>query len=378
MKSFLSASALTTLAQAASLAPRADPVNPIVKGTPSVVGILADLDLNRDSCGSVKFDTRALWVCRDSSHYDSNGIPLLSLITSTASWTEIDSVNGGSELSMYGENNDLSFYPIPDGQCNDNQAAMCDDSSRYPKWADSPPLVTSTNSDGSIVAYTWVVNSHIRPDLSDLVADPSVTLYRVEYQPGNEVDDALPAVTLVDEAFWAENEIAYGAYGSWVRDDTAYLWGQTSGGTVALARVSAVDVENKSSYEYWSNGNWTSEQPSINDTSVGIPNASAGGQGTYYYSDAWQSYVWIGQPAYSVSADFFITTAPEPQGPWIEPVKFYTGETGNFSLGAYTLQANPALTGEGKNEIYLTYTKTDSVGDDVALYTTPIIHVEWE
>ena len=377
MKSILSTSVLITLAQAAAVARRADPVNPTVKGTPNVVGILEDPELNRDSCGSVKLDNRAFWVCRDSQHYDDDGIPILPLISATASWTNINSVDGGSELSMYGNNNDLSFYPLVDGQCNDNEAGLCDDSTRYPNWPDSPPLVTMT-SNGSIVAYTWVVNHHINPDLSELVPDPSAALYRVEYQPDREGEDGLPQVAIIDGAFWAENEILYGAYGGLVRDDTAYLWGKTSGGTVALARVSAADVENKSAYEYWSNGNWTTEHPTIDDPNVGIPNVSAGGQGTYYYSEAWQSYVWIGQAGISVSADFFITTAPEPQGPWIEPVNFYSGETGNFVLGAYTLQANPALTGEGKNEIYLTYTKVDTVGDNVALYTTPLIHVEWE
>lgn len=90
-------------------------------------------------------------------------------------------------------------------------------------------------------------------------------------------------------------------------------------------------------------GAWPSSQPALGDTAATIDNASAGGQGTYYYSNPWQSYVWIGQATDSVSADFYITTASAPEGPWIEPFKFYSGVDGNYSLGAYTLQANPDL-----------------------------------
>jgi hypothetical protein len=203
----------------------------------------------------------------------------------------------------------------------------CEDSTRYPNWPDSPPLVTVAYPTGFARGYTWVKNHHINPDLSEITADPSTTLYRTDYQPDSNdpTSSALPQPETIDGAFWAEGEIPYGAYGGVVRNGTAYLWGQTSGGTVALARVLAESVEDKSAYEYWVNGAWVSEMPSLDDSSINIPSTSAGGQGTYYYSDFWQSYVWIGQASISVSADFFITTAPEPQGPWIEPVNFYSG-----------------------------------------------------
>ncbi|KAJ5820343.1 hypothetical protein N7474_005934 [Penicillium riverlandense] len=349
-----------------------DVSNPKVK-TAQVVGLLSDSTLNRDSCGSAKFGDRALWVCRDSQHYGSNGVPDLPLFTSSASWTDIIP-GGGTNLTMYGNNDDMSFYPLVPGNCNSNQAGTCANGTRYPLWANSPPLVTSSESNGTTIGYTWIDNNHIS-GLTNLIADPSTTLYRVSYTSG---DSSLPQAEIVNSAFWAENEIPYGNYGGVVQNDTAYIWGQASNGDVALARVPAGSVEDKSQYEFYVSGGWTTEQPALGDDSATIANVSAGGQGTYYYSESWQSYVWIGQQSESVSADFYITTAPAPEGPWIEPVHFYSGVNGNYSLSAYTLQANPVLSPADENIIYLTYTKTDSVGDNVALYTTPLILVEWE
>jgi hypothetical protein len=125
--------------------------NPVVKGT-QVVGILADSSLNRDSCGSSVFGGRALWICRDTQHYDANGIPNLPIFTSSASWTDLVS-GGGTNLNMYGNNNDQSFYPLVPGNCNDNQAGVCSDCTRYPLWANAPPLVTSSDSSKTI-GYT--------------------------------------------------------------------------------------------------------------------------------------------------------------------------------------------------------------------------------
>jgi hypothetical protein len=367
---------ISALTQAAVAAPgliqRRGASNPVVKGTPQVVGILADSSLNRDSCGSSVFGGRALWVCRDTQHYDSNGIPNLPIFTSSASWTDLIS-GGGTNLNMYGTNNDQSFYPLVSGNCNENQAGVCSDGTRYPLWANAPPLVTSSDSSKTI-GYTWINNIHIS-GLTNLVADPSTTLYRVTYTSGAA---GLPQVEIVNSAFWAENEIPYGNYGGVVQGGTAYLWGQGSDKNVALARVPVSSIEDASQYEFYVNGAWTSNKPALGNTAAKIDNASAGGQGTYYYSQAWQSYVWIGQAGISVSADFYITTAPAPEGPWIQPIHFYSGVNGNFSLGAYSLQANPGLSPADQNEIYLTYTKTDAVGDNVALYTTPLILVQWE
>ncbi|CAI7569875.1 unnamed protein product [Penicillium pancosmium] len=328
-----------------------DSTKPVVKGTPQVVGILADSSLNRDSCGSSLFGDRAF----------------------SASWSDLVT-GGGSQLTMYGDNLDNSFYPLVPGNCDDNQAGICSDGTRYPLWANAPPMVTSSDSSGTTTGYTWISNSHIS-GLSDLIQHPSVALYRVTYTSGAS---GLPKAELVNQAFWAENDIPFGTYGGVVQDDVVYIWGQATGGSVNLARVPVANVEDKSKYEFYVNGGWTTTQPELGDGAATIENASAGGQGTYYFSNHWKSFVWVGQVSNSVSADFFITTSPAPEGPWTEPIKFYSGVNGNYSLGAYTLQANPALSLPDSNEIYLTYTKTDAVGDNVALYTTPLILVEWE
>lgn len=363
-------------------------IDPIVKGTPQVLGLVTDPRLNRDSCGSVRFQDRDFWTCRDTQHFDDNGNPELQIVSSSASWTKFypdgspyiePFLDGTQGLLMNGENEKNVYFPLQPGQCDDNTAGNCGDDTRYAIWPDSPPMVSSTLDSGTITAYTWVLNFRIRGDFSTVVPDPSVSLYKITYDSSLGDENLLPQVTLVDPAFWAEDAIPYGAYGNVVRDGVAYLYGKPSNGNVALAKVPVGSVEDKTTYEYWVNNAWTTTAPSKDDTLAKIENASAGGQGTYYFSETWQSYVWIGQAGLSISADFFITTAPDPTGPWEQSKLFYSGENGNAELSSYSLQAHPHMVPDGKNQIYLSYTKTDNkIGTDFDLYSTPLILVEWE
>lgn len=64
---------------------------PTVSGTPQVLGNVSDLSITRDSCGSARFGNReALWTCHDSQPY-SNGVPVLPIWSSSASWTDFAS-----------------------------------------------------------------------------------------------------------------------------------------------------------------------------------------------------------------------------------------------------------------------------------------------
>lgn len=361
---------------------------PIVKGS-EVLGIATDPIFNRDSCNSVRLQGRTFWTCRDTQFLNEFGDPQGGIISSTAGWSQIeasgrpviqDFSNGsGRGLIMTGTNSLSPYFPLQPGQCNDNSAGQCADRTRYAIWPDSPPLVSNGKDSGDFVGYTWIVNSLISPELSPVIKDPTVSLYRLTHSAGNPDQNALPAVNLVDGAFWPEDSIPFGAYGHIVRDGTAYLYGKASNGHIALAKAPIGSVEDKSTYQYWTGGSWSNTPPAIDDPSASIPNASAGGQGTYYFSDAWQSYVWIGQAALSVSAQFFITTAPEPTGPWEAPVEFYRGEDGSAALAAYSLQAHPDMVPAGANEIYLTYTKTDRRDTTIFdIYSTPLIRVEWQ
>lgn len=389
---------MVNCAKLLSLAARASPstlpskrvIDPVVKGTPQVLGFAIDPSLNRDSCGSVRFQSRDFWTCRDTQLL-INDQPEFQIVSSSASWSEYnwDSspyiepfLDGSDGLMMNGNNNKVPFFPLQHGQCNNNTAGLCADSSRYVIWPDSPPMITSGRDIGFITAYTWITNAKIRPDFSSVTPDPSASLYKITYDPFTWDAKALPEVEIIDGSFWAESSIPYGAYGNVVKDSTAYLYGKSSNGRVSLARVSSAFVEDKSAYEYYVNSAWRSTQPSKDDIGAAIPNASAGGQGTYYFSDSWQSYVWIGQAAISISADFYITTAPSPEGPWQEPRLFYSGENGSGGLSSYSLQAHPDMVLLGNNEIYLSYTKTDSAGGSGDIYqtrySTPLIKVEWK
>lgn len=172
--------------------------------------------------------------------------------------------------------------------------------------------------------------------------------------------------------------------------NTAYLYGQLNNGTnnigAALARVPIGSIEDKTKYSYYNNGGWSSKKPGIGDKSALIPNAGTRGQGTFYYSSYYTSYIWIG--TYSASGNggvgpgFYVATAPAPEGPWTTPSLFYSGQNGNNSMGlqSYSEQAHPGLTAKNGNgkDIYLTFTQVNEAPDGTKEYVTPVIHAIWE
>lgn len=206
---------------------------------------------------------------------------------------------------------------------------------------DVPPVVTSTYPNGHIVAYCWIRRSHITNDLGVVNPNPATALYRIDYDPQVHRGETLPQVTLVDKEFWAENAIPYGNYGTVIaKDGTLYCWAQTGEGmakSTSLARVPVQQLENKSAYEFFVNGAWTKQMPSLGQDGIELVNSNVGGQGNYYFSEPWQSYVWIGGGPFP-GPNFFITTAPAPEGPWIQPFQFFSGVNGDHFLGAYSVR----------------------------------------
>ncbi|CRG89926.1 hypothetical protein PISL3812_06965 [Talaromyces islandicus] len=363
---------------------------PTVSGTPQVLGNVTDPTINRDSCVSVRFGDRTFWTCRDSQPYDSNtGAPILPVYSSSASWTDfnssgqpniqtgIQSAQGNQDgLLCYGENNQTPFFPIISSECSDNSAGACSDGTRWAIWPDSPPLVTEADiNTGAVGAYTWIHQAHLTSSLVPLNPDPPTTLYLILYTPTSSASgassSALPTVSIVNDNFWTADQFPYGVYGGVVSNGSAYLYGQNVAGAVGLAKVPAGSIQDQTAYQYYVNGAWTSTAPGVNDTGINIENASAGGQGTYYFSSVWNLFVWIGQASGSIGADFYITTAPAPEGPWAQPTKFYSGESNGL---AYSLQAHPGLLKDSsENAIYLSWTTSNSMG-----YYTTLVYVEWE
>ncbi|KAF2758908.1 hypothetical protein EJ05DRAFT_429524, partial [Pseudovirgaria hyperparasitica] len=369
-------------------------VVPKLKSTPKVLGLVSDPSLNRDSLGSTTVAGRTLWTARDTQLFNPDGhLQKFPVYASTASWSNLIPEGGplltplppgGDELhstvlELYGRNSlDQNEPYFPYSTTNESctaPAGSCPDESRYALWPDLPPLVTSIQ-DNRVTAYTWIRKFHIQPDLSVLYPNPATLLYRLDFESDSSDTTSLPKVTTVDSDFWDIDEIPYGDYGNFVHDGTAYLYAQANGST-SLARVPASQIETKSAYEYWVNGSWTSQRPTIDSDGINISNCNAGGQGTYYYSKPWNSFVWIGGDR-GVSAEVYVTTAPDPTGPWIEPIHLYTGINGNYFLASYSIQAHPGLTSDLTNAIYITYTKNDLDKDGNNLYSTPLVLFEWE
>ncbi|KAK5992857.1 hypothetical protein PT974_06279 [Cladobotryum mycophilum] len=359
----------------------------------TILANVTDPNVTRDSCGSVKMGFRTLWSCRDTSLRIPGTDKYGFLFVNTVGWTDdfLDGSpiiqEGGPEgagstgsnpiLLMRGPRPTLpAFYPLDASQCA--PSGRCDDgATRWTGWPDSPPMITDTAPDGTITAYTWTTNIHME-SASFTVLNPqgSTTLYKMTYLPDLD-PNTVPNVTIVAVDFWKDHEIGYGTYGNVVKDGYAYLYGLTDPKAVALARVPVDSVENRLKYEYFVNGTWTSKIPAINDTAAVVPNAGTAGQGTYYYDDKHQSYVWIGQPYFAIWADFFITTAPSPEGPWIQPYKLWSGVNGDGALPAYSLQAHPHFLRPTDDGIYVTWTQFFKETTYSAVYITPLAYISF-
>jgi len=310
------------------------------------------------------------------------------MISSTASWCDLGP-NGECQvgqcqgdpvkttvLRLYGRNaTDQSFFPQISHVC-EAPHGMKKDGSRVALWPDQPPLVTSAPGHGKIVGYTWIKKAHMNMAMTPLTKNPATVLYKCEYNPGHVKDrDALPEVSVVKEEFWKEGEIPYGHFGNVIHDGIAYLYAQISEhGPVALAKCPADAVEHRSKYEFWVNGQWTRDMPKPDSQGIEVPNATAKGQGTYFFNKHWNCFVWIGGPIFP-GADVHICTAPRAEGPWTEPQCIWKGPVGNHALGAYSIQALPALVSPNspKNEMYVSYTLHNEEG-----YETPLVHMEFE
>ncbi|OAA54681.1 hypothetical protein ISF_08282 [Cordyceps fumosorosea ARSEF 2679] len=334
-------------------------------------GNVADPALNRDSCGSVRVDDRMLWTCRDTQGFGGDGKPSLPIWSSSAAWTNFNNL-ALPDTRMYATSSDRQpYFAQLASECPANSAGGCPDGTRYAIWPDQPPAITAR--DGSVwTGYTWIARQHIRGDFSSVVKDPEVSLYRFVYDVKSADRNAVPRMTLVREAIFPQGSFPFGTHGSAVKDGLVFLWGKASNGRIAMARVPVGAVEDPRRYEYYVSGRWTATRPGPNDAGVEVANSSAGGQGTYFYSPYWRKWVWIGQAGVSVAAEFYMTTADIPEGPWDKPRSFYRGKDGSAPLAAYTLQAHPGMHLAGYhdgNDVFISYTKNDDV------YTTPLVRV---
>ncbi|KAF2863805.1 hypothetical protein K470DRAFT_82776 [Piedraia hortae CBS 480.64] len=346
---------------------------PQVSGVPTVFGFASSMLWDRDSCMSAFVLGRQLWTCRDS-------LGKYTFLSSSSSWADFNS--DGSPIiqnfawNLYGNQSTTDAYFTPPDGYGGTRAGERQDFTRYAFWPSSRPLVVSDG--GAVKMYTWIAKTHVTLLLYNLQLNPGGALYRADYAPQGDDYETLPEVSIVDQDFWAEEAILYGEYGHIVVNDTAYLYGRLNGtaGT-ALAKVPVSQIEDRSAYRYYYAEGWSDTPPSIFDLdgAAAIPHAGTGGQGTFFWSDHFQAYTWIGGNVYaSGDPGFYISTAPAPEGPWTEPSQFYQGEKGTARWGAYTMQAHPDMSPKG--ETILSYTKADLVLG-AAHYTHPLIRVKW-
>ncbi|KAF7377217.1 hypothetical protein MSAN_00141400 [Mycena sanguinolenta] len=264
------------------------------------------------------------------------------------------------------------FIPLESDECPTYGA--CSDGTRWVGWPNTAPVVTFS-LDGNVNAYAFMPRTHLNSAL-EVLNTPSYSLYHVTSSSAG----AFPTVSLLVSSFWSSTQIGYGSAASVVANGYAYLYGPTPNGKLAVARAAQTDflgaLNDKSIYEYYVNGAWTTTAPVSTDSTIPLPNTSSA-QGTIYWSPKWSSYVWIGGDGFP-DANFYISTAPNPEGPWSTGTEFYTGAVGVGSLPAYSAVAHPGLTDGTGDYIFISWTRTitDSAGVDV--YDQPLVRVDWE
>ncbi|KAM3415310.1 hypothetical protein BST61_g8839 [Cercospora zeina] len=313
-----------------------------------------------------------------------NGATEFPIYMNTAAWSPLGAgavssgpVGAGSTgnspiLQMYGEH--IEYLPAQAGNCPEGHGTCSD--GRWVYWPNSQPIVTQISST-RFTAYQFIAKAKISNSMQ-LLNDPTPFMLWKQVYTGTTDKKKVPVATVVAQEFWKAGEIGYGDYGNVVRNGYAYLYGKlTEPDPPALARVKLGYLQNRSAYEYYMGGKWVKTMPKKSDRSAIIPNCGAGWQGTYYYSSYYKSFIWIGQKYHEPVALFYISTAPAPEGPWVEPYLLWKGQDGTGFVGAYTLQANPALlpsTDASENAIYLTWTQPYKDGP----YLTPLAYIEFQ
>ncbi|KAJ7259549.1 hypothetical protein B0H12DRAFT_1014274 [Mycena haematopus] len=349
-------------------------MTPIVASKTSY-GSLDD-SLNRDSCSSSRWtDSVVLWVCRDSQVINAtSGNPEDPSIANTASFSPLPSNPKNPKTLVLTTPVPFGslFYALEADECP--PLGLCSDGSRWVGWPNTGPVVTFSGLNGAVNAYAFIARQHLS-GLS-VEATPGYSLYRVVSQHAGP----LPTTRVEISGFWPGTQIGYGTAASVLHNGFAYLYGPTPNNQLAVARAKlqglSGSLENKSIYEYYVKGAWTKTVPLYNDTTIALPNTSAK-QGTMYWSPKWQSYVWIGGDSFP-DANFYISTAPEPEGPWTAATQFYSGSVGNGSLPAYSAVAHPSLTDGTGNYIFITWTKTRPAPSGEDLYDTPLVRIDWK
>ncbi|KAJ7688883.1 hypothetical protein B0H17DRAFT_1202745 [Mycena rosella] len=338
---------------------------PVVAST-TTYGDLIDPGLNRDSCSSTLWANDVLWVCRDTQQAFANGSIGTHLVANTVSLSGLPSAPSNpiqlvlSSPQGYGP----IFYAFeadecPQEGCGDGVCGpgICGDGTRW------------------VNAYGFMAKQRLL-GLS-VVNATGYSLYHVTSQrPG-----VIPSAKMHINAFWSATQIGYGSAASVVRNGFAYLYGATPDRKLAVARAALTgllsSLEDHKIYEYYVNGTWARTPPVNTDPTIVLPNTSAV-QGTMYWSPKWQSYVWIGGDGFP-NANFLISTAPKPEGPWSAPQQFYSGVVGNGTLAAYSAVAHPDLTDGTGNYIFITWTKTHFDVDGIFnVYEQPLVRVDWQ
>ncbi|KAJ7114961.1 hypothetical protein C8R44DRAFT_841958 [Mycena epipterygia] len=387
MATFLQYSALALLVSGTTLAAPSDArsaITPVVAATTNY-GDLIDSGLNRDSCSSTLWADNVLWVCRDTQQAFSNGSIGTHLVANTVSISAFPSARSNPKQLILSSPQGYGpiFYAFgadecPQEGCGDGVCGpgICGDGTRWVGWPDSAPVVIFRGLDGVVNAYGFMAQQRL---LGLSVLNTSgYSLYHVTSQHAGNI---IPSATMHIESFWSSTQIGYGTAASVVHNGFAYLYGATPNRKLAVARAALIgslgSLEDRRIYEYYVNGTWTRTVPASSDPTIILPNTSAV-QGTIYWSPKWQSYVWIGGDGFP-NANFLISTAPQPEGPWSTPQQFYSGVVGNGTLAAYSAVAHPGMTDGTGNYIFITWTKTRFDIDGIFnVYDQPLVRVDWQ
>ena len=309
----------------------------------------------RDGGYSAQFQGASVWLYGDSFLAFDNA-DSLRLLSNT--WSSTQDPDASDGIGAFSEPLDQmgapkSFFPLTNEEktfIDLHKGDNCMETPCNARWALWPGAIVTDDNKGW--AYVFYEKIYAEPgDFNFHGVGLSIAVWKVLSDPPER-----PVFNHVENfptLFFSSDEPGFGSAALRVGTQV-YVYGCDLKDLVKpcrLGRVAIADVLEKRAWEYYSgNGKWSSN---LHDAT---PVFNGNDIMSVFYNDYIERYVAV----YSEPLDTntLLRTAPEPQGPWSKPVKAFSAQAPNNSIGwVYDALAHPEFSRENGRFIYISYSR---------------------
>ncbi|KAJ7471631.1 hypothetical protein B0H11DRAFT_1919476 [Mycena galericulata] len=229
-------------------------VTPVVVSTTSY-GSLNAQGLSRDSL--------QLWMCRDTEQIASNGEAVLPVVANTASFSGLPSAPSSPQMLVLTSPQGFGslFYPLESDECP--SSGEYSDGTRWVGWPNTAPVVTVRGTTGQQRVRIYCAGPPQRAHDSQYAELHDVSPPLAEFGPHSYYELGRVVVLVYNsDRVWIRCVVNNG-YVNFIltrppTEYTAYLYGATPNGKLAIARAALTDflgaLDDKTLYEYYVNG----------------------------------------------------------------------------------------------------------------------------